>query len=169
MWTRDRARAYRPAVMTWPTTHETSARMARVPASGARSTEGRLRAALRARGIRWTRANDARLPGSPDLTFSAARLVVFVDGCFWHACPLHYRTPRTNARRWRSKIAANRRRDVRVVMLLASRGWTVLRVWEHELPEDGLYRVVEIVADHLHSRRRREASKKVVHRSEVMG
>jgi DNA mismatch endonuclease (patch repair protein) len=74
-----------------------------------------------------------RLPGTPDLAFMAARMAVFVDGCFWHGCPSHYREPITNADFWKAKLARNVRRDAAVDAELARMGWTVLRVWEHEL------------------------------------
>ena len=55
------------------------------------------------------------------------------DGCFWHGCPLHATRPKTNAAFWRKKIAANRTRDRLVTRTLRARGWTVLRIWGHEL------------------------------------
>ena len=58
---------------------------------------------------------------------------MFVDGCFWHGCPRHFIKPRTNAAFWRKKIAANRTRDRLVTRTLRKLGWSVLRIWEHEL------------------------------------
>ena len=58
---------------------------------------------------------------------------MFVDGCFWHGCPRHGTKPKTNAAFWRDKIATNKARDRRVNRALRGRGWTVARVWEHEL------------------------------------
>lgn len=55
---------------------------------------------------------------------------MFVDGCFWHGCPSCYRAPRTNPKFWHAKVEANRQRDRRVDVELASSGWRVLRVWE---------------------------------------
>jgi DNA mismatch endonuclease (patch repair protein) len=63
------------------------------------------------------------------------RLVVFVDGCFWHGCPEHCVAPKANAAFWSEKIAGNRERDCRKDAELRIRGWTVLHVWEHEDPE----------------------------------
>lgn len=99
---------------------------------GNASTENRLTAIFRQCRITGWRRGSA-LPGKPDFVFSKLRLVVFVDGCFWHGCPQHRSTPATNASYWREKLAANRRRDRRVDRELASRGWRVLRIWEHEL------------------------------------
>ena len=79
----------------------------------------------------------------PDFTFRAARLAIFVDGCFWHACPLHSRLPENNRAFWESKLHANVARDQKAARLLRSAGWSVLRVWEHELkdPESFVTRV----------------------------
>lgn len=69
----------------------------------------------------------------PDFVFPKLRLAVFVDGCFWHCCPLHATRPRHNATFWRRKLATNRVRDRRVTRTLRSANWRVLRLWEHEL------------------------------------
>ncbi len=71
----------------------------------------------------------------PDFVFPKLRLAVFVDGCFWHACPLHDTKPRNNAAFWQKKLSANRARDRRVNLALRSAGWRVLRVWEHEMAQ----------------------------------
>jgi len=68
-----------------------------------------------------------------DFIFPKLRVALFVDGCFWHGCPKHATQPKTNAKFWRDKIATNKARDRRVNSALRKRGWTVLRIWEHEL------------------------------------
>ncbi len=68
----------------------------------------------------------------PDVAFTRARLAVFVDGCFWHACPVHGNQPRTNTDYWRPKLARNVARDRAVDSALQVAGWRVLRAWEHE-------------------------------------
>jgi DNA mismatch endonuclease (patch repair protein) len=73
------------------------------------------------------------LPGKPDFTFLKLRLVVFVDGCFWHNCPKHGRQPKSNRVFWRRKLSANKARDKFVNRTLRLAGWRVLRIWEHEL------------------------------------
>ena len=65
--------------------------------------------------------------------FPELKLAVFVDGCFWHGCPAHGTKPGNNAAFWRKKIAGNRIRDRLVNRTLRRQGWTVLRIWEHEL------------------------------------
>ncbi len=69
----------------------------------------------------------------PDFVFREHRLVVFVDGCFWHGCPRHATWPAHNAAFWRAKIEGNRARDRAQTRWLRSRGWRVLRIWEHAL------------------------------------
>jgi DNA mismatch endonuclease (patch repair protein) len=111
-----------------------------------------LRVALWAEGMRYRLG--AKLPGRPDLTFPGARVVVFVDGCFWHACPTHATQPKTNAAFWTSKIGRNVERDHKVTAILESDGWLVLRFWEHEV-EKSLPSVVERVRKRVGARRRR--------------
>lgn len=90
-----------------------------------------LRRLLHGRGLRY-RTSLRGLPGSPDIAFTRARLVVFVDGCYWHRCPVHATDPKTNGAWWQAKFAANVARDRRQTAELEQLGWTVLRVWEHE-------------------------------------
>ncbi len=109
-----------------------SALMAKVRGAGNASTELRLIAVFRAGGVTgWRRKFP--LPGKPDFVFPRLRLAVFVDGCFWHGCPLHGTQPRQNAEFWQMKIAKNQARDLLVTRTLRARGWRVLRIWEHEL------------------------------------
>lgn len=67
-----------------------------------------------------------------DLAFTRARVAVYVDGCFWHRCPIHATTPKANSEWWTAKLDANVRRDVDTDRRLAEAGWSVIRVWEHE-------------------------------------
>jgi len=103
------------------------------------SPEMRLRKAVWRAGERfftspgWFRITGRRLAGSPDLVFPSARVVVFVDGCFWHGCPVHYQAPTTRPDYWRNKVEMNRLRDQKVTQQLHEDGWTVVRIWEHAL------------------------------------
>lgn len=72
----------------------------------------------------------------PDLAWRNRKLAVFVDGCYWHGCPQHCRRPSSNAEYWNHKINRNMERDQKTSELLRSRGWMVLRFWEHEVSED---------------------------------
>ena len=73
------------------------------------------------------------LVGKPDYCVPALRLAVFADGCFWHGCSEHGRKPDDNAAYWSGKIARNRRRDRAVTKELRALGYSVVRIWEHEL------------------------------------
>ncbi len=96
--------------------------------------ERALRQGLWRMGLRYRL--HARTPaGRPDLLFRTARVAVFIDGCFFHGCPDHYVRPRTNADFWARKLATNVSRDRRQTVALEAQGWTVLRVWEHEVFE----------------------------------
>lgn len=82
------------------------------------------------RGVRY---NLASLPGSPDVVVHSLKLAVFVEGCFWHSCPRHGRIPKSNVEFWEKKLSRNRARDRRNRAALRGLGWTVWRVWEHDL------------------------------------
>lgn len=96
--------------------------------------ERRLFAMIAGMGIRgWYRHADY-LPGKPDVVFPDHQLVIFVDGCFWHGCPYCNRPlPETNHQYWKRKIERNIERDKKVDAQLSQAGWTVLRIWEHDL------------------------------------
>jgi DNA mismatch endonuclease (patch repair protein) len=68
------------------------------------------------------------------VVFARAKVAVFIDGCFWHRCPLHYRQPSSNVEYWVGKVDRNVRRDEEVNAMLLKAGWTVVRVWEHDDP-----------------------------------
>jgi DNA mismatch endonuclease, patch repair protein len=79
----------------------------------------------------------SRLPGSPDFVYPKKRIAIFVQGCFWHRCPVHGRTlPRTNAAFWRRKFERNVERDMLNRKELESMGWKVVEIWEHEVKAD---------------------------------
>jgi len=90
-----------------------------------------------------------------DFVFPKLRLAVFVDGCFWHACPRHATRPKGNAAFWRKKLAANQARDRRVNRELKRAGWRVVRIWEHELraPNRVLARVRRALGNHPRTQR----------------
>ncbi|MGO9291485.1 MAG: very short patch repair endonuclease, partial [Polyangia bacterium] len=102
---------------------------------------------LHSRGLRY-RVDVAPLPGlrrKADLVFSRARTAVFVDGCFWHSCPLHGSSAQANPNWWAVKLAANVDRDRDTDQRLAAAGWTVVRVWEHENPLSAADRVELVI------------------------
>lgn len=67
------------------------------------------------------------------MVFIGAKVAVFVDGCFWHGCPLHSTKPKNNSEFWEKKLRRNVERDGEQAMWLESKGWRVLRIWEHEI------------------------------------
>ena len=127
----------------------TSARMRRVRRRDT-DAELALRRELHRRGLRY-RIHVPALPSSrsrPDVVFRAARVAVFVDGCFWHGCPEHGTDPRRNGDFWRRKIASNRERDARTIEELEAAGWTVLRVWNHDDPAEMAKKIEGMVRSH---------------------
>lgn len=110
-----------------------SGRMRAIKGRGNKSTELRLRAKLVRAGVRGWRLHPPGLPGKPDLLFPNDRLVVFVDGCYWHGCPCCQRPRKVNRDYWVAKIEGNQRRDAANTQTLRDAGYRVLRIWEHEL------------------------------------
>jgi DNA mismatch endonuclease (patch repair protein) len=88
-----------------------------------------------ARGLRY-RTHGAHLLGKPDLVFSYARVVVFVDGDFWHGWRFDEWEHKLSSQYWKDKIRGNRERDVRNSEGLEAQGWTVVRIWEHDIEDD---------------------------------
>ena len=116
------------------TTAKRSAVMSRIRGSGNKDTELRMISLFRNFGITgWRRS--AKLFGKPDFVFKRERLVVFVDGCFWHGCPKpkHAPAPKNRAEWWAAKLVKNKDRDRLVNRELRKRGWRVLRIWECDL------------------------------------
>lgn len=110
--------------------------MRAVRSRGNKSTEARLRAALIREGFRGWNVGARHLPGKPDFIFYTERLVIFVDGCFWHGCPVCYRRPKSNQEYWDAKVKGNILRDRKSDCELAEMGWKVCRIWEHEVREN---------------------------------
>lgn len=106
--------------------------MSRVRSRGNRSTELNLIALFRTAGVTGWRRNSV-LFGRPDFVFPARRVALFVDGCFWHGCRRRCKPPPRNSDFWELKISQNRKRDRLVSKTLRDEGWTVLRIWEHDL------------------------------------
>lgn len=106
--------------------------MAAVRSKRNRATELKLIEIFRRHNITGWRRERPML-GKPDFVFPRSKLVVFVDGCFWHGCRKHLRVPSNNRTYWLKKIESNVIRDKATVRKLQTAGWRVLRVWEHEL------------------------------------
>lgn len=122
-----------------------SAIMGLVRSSGNKGTELRLIRIFRASWIiGWRR--DSKLPGKPDFVFPKLKVAVFVDGCFWHGCLQHGTRPKTRAGYWLAKLTGNKVRDRKVNRLLRTKGWTVMRIWEHELAKKNLPQLMKRLA-----------------------
>lgn len=125
-----------------PSSDRVSKQMSRL---GTRDTapELALRSELHRRGLRF-RVDRAPLKGlrsRADLVFPSTKTAVYVDGCFWHACPEHGTVPKSNAEFWRRKLDRNRQRDAQIAQVLSENGWTAIRIWEHEDPKAAADRV----------------------------
>ncbi|MEO9781619.1 MAG: very short patch repair endonuclease [Sedimentitalea sp.] len=127
-----------------PSSPEASARLARVRQKDT-AAELKLRRTLHARGLRYRL--HVPLLEKPrrvaDIVFRRRKLAIFVDGCFWHGCPEHGTSSKSNADFWQDKIETNKKRDLDTNQRLTEAGWRVLRVWEHEDVEDAADRIME--------------------------
>lgn len=137
-----------PAEYPHPSNEAVSKRMRRNRSSDTRM-ELRVRSLLHRAGLRFRKGlaihtGDVRV--RPDIVFTRVRVAVFLDGCFWHGCPEHGTQPRHNSNYWSAKLERNAARDSRVKEALERDGWTVLRFWEHERPEDVVVAVRKVVA-----------------------
>ncbi len=129
-----------------PSSPEASRRMQRVRQKNT-SAESALRSELHALGLRYrihvpVLTKPRRVA---DIVFAGARVVVAVDGCYWHGCPEHATWPKQNAEFWRAKIVANQVRDRDTDARLRADGWEVIRVWEHEKPREVASRIAKVV------------------------
>jgi DNA mismatch endonuclease, patch repair protein len=108
-----------------------------------------LRRALHRQGYRYRKDYRLDLTGArvrPDIAFTARRVAVFVDGCFWHCCPQHGTQPAANTWYWAPKLARNVERDRAADAALAEAGWRVVRVWEHESLDGAVAAVVSALS-----------------------
>lgn len=106
--------------------------MSSVKGRGNRATELCLIQIFRAHRVSgWRRG--VSIFGKPDFVFAASKLAVFIDGCFWHGCPLHGTLPKSNRAFWQEKLSRNQMRDKLVNRRLKALGWKTLRIWQHEL------------------------------------
>lgn len=117
--------------------------MSRIRGRGNKETEIILTKLLRVYGITGWRRHSS-IFGRPDFSFAKQRVVVFVDGCFWHSCPKHSNMPTNNREFWQRKLAANTARDQLVTKTLRRAGWRVVRIWEHDLTKRSTWCVSRI-------------------------
>lgn len=106
--------------------------MSSIHSRGNKATELAVVSLLRRNGIHGWRRH-LPLLGCPDFAFVRHKVAIFVDGCFWHGCPTHFKMPKSNCTFWARRIRTNMRRDRRVARLLRAEGWSVIKVWQHDL------------------------------------
>lgn len=107
------------------------------------SLERKLFSMLARMGIKGWRKNAADVKGKPDVVFDKRRIVVFVDGCFWHGCPsCKGKTPDTNFEYWNQKVMKNKTRDTKTRRELTKERWRVVKIWEHEMRDRGSRRKI---------------------------
>jgi DNA mismatch endonuclease, patch repair protein len=103
--------------------------------------EKRLWAMLAGMRLKGWKKNVATITGKPDVVFSSQRVVVFIDGCFWHGCPhCQRKLPATNREYWERKIKRNAELAQIHDRQLEQGGWVVVRIWEHEMADRPLVR-----------------------------
>src|SRR2546423_1183460 len=112
------------------TKRERSERMSLIRAKDTKM-EIQIRSLLHRQDYRF-RLHAAHLPGKPDIVFVRHKVVVFLDGDFWHGYRFHQWRPKLQLY-WRNKIQYNRDRDRKIVRRLRRRGWRVIRIWEHDI------------------------------------
>lgn len=100
--------------------------------------------ALWKNGIRF-RKNNKDLFGKPDISIKKYKIVIFIDSCFWHVCPIHGNWPKTNKEFWEEKLKKNVIRDIEVTKFYRKNGWHIIRVWEHDLKEDFNKKINELI------------------------
>ncbi len=96
--------------------------------------EKRLFSVLAGMRLKGWKQNASNITGKPDVVFVDQKVVIFADGCFWHGCPVCLRKlPQTNREYWERKIARNVALAKSYNKQLRRDGWTVIRIWEHEI------------------------------------
>ena len=106
-----------------------------------------LRAALHANGLRFRKdfypEPDLRIKA--DIVFVRLKICIFIDGCFWHVCPAHFKVPKTNTAWWQEKITDTARRDIEQTRILSERGWSVIRIWEHDIVSSKISEITQTI------------------------
>ena len=133
-----------------PSSTGVSRRMALQPSRNTKA-ELRIRSELHRAGLRFRihQRPVRAVSRAADVVLPTARVAVFVDGCWWHGCPEHYRPARKNASYWSLKIERNRARDLETDLLLANAGWVSVRVWDHEDSTEAAQRVIRLTRGRL--------------------
>jgi DNA mismatch endonuclease (patch repair protein) len=122
-----------------------SKNMSAIRSSGNKSTEAAFIIWLKENRVTGWRRN-YKLPGKPDFVFPTLKLIVFIDGCFWHGCRKHSRIPKSNIEYWDNKITRNIQRDKEINRIYKSTNWKLIRIWEHSIKsKSSLKRIKSII------------------------
>ncbi len=113
--------------------------MSKVKSKGNKSTELKLISFFKTNNITGWRRN-IKLNGKPDFVFKKKRIIIFVDGCFWHGHTCRNTKPKQNANYWNEKIKRNKKRDRDVTKELKNKKWIVIRIWECKITDKNLKR-----------------------------
>lgn len=89
------------------------------------------------------RKNVKTLPGKPDIAIQKYKIVIFLDSCFWHKCPEHFKKPKSNLEYWEPKIKRNIERDSQINQYYKDNNWHILRIWEHEIKKTNFQNTIE--------------------------
>lgn len=106
-----------------------------------------VRKLLWSKGVRY-RIHNKEIFGTPDIAIGKKKLVIFVDGCFWHGCKKCYKEPKTNVEFWKKKRIYNIQRRLKVRKELKKKGWNVLEFWEHQINLEPK-KILERISSHL--------------------
>ena len=111
--------------------------------------EMQIRSLLHRQGLRFRKDYLIRLPSGrnvhADIAFTKSRIAVFIDGCFWHSCPVHGTIPKSNKDYWHPKLMSNVKRDKAINCELRNANWKVIRLWTHVPPEKAVNTIIEAV------------------------
>lgn len=94
------------------------------------------------RGYRFRR-NVSGLFGKPDIAIKKYKIVIFIDSCYWHGCEIHGNMPKSNQDYWLKKLNRNKERDQEVTSYYLRMGWSIIRVWEHQLRKDSFDQTID--------------------------
>ena len=96
-----------------------------------------LRKALWQNNIKGYRLHWKKVPGKPDIAFPGRKVAIFVNGCFWHRCPIcNPPLPKSNVYFWENKFRNNNDRDRNKIQALSDLGWKVITIWECQINQN---------------------------------
>ncbi|WP_053375553.1 very short patch repair endonuclease [Paenibacillus sp. FJAT-27812] len=112
---------------------------------------------LWSRGYRFRR-NVSGLFGKPDIAIKKYKLVIFIDSCYWHGCEIHGNMPKSNQEYWLKKLKRNKERDNEVTNYYQNRGWSIMRIWEHQLKRDSFDKTISVLCSFVDKAKRQGLS-----------